>query len=159
VRGRPPIPTRLKEARGTLRADRRNRLEPHPAVGFPPPRRGLSKPARAEYRRLEDALAGLNVATLSDALALELCAQALSEYHAAVEVLLRDGASYECTTAAGSKLRRPRPEQAIATDAWRRAALMLQQFGLTPASRSKVNAQPDELAELLLGITGRRHAT
>ena len=39
-------------------------------------------------------------------------------------------------------MRRVRPEQAIAADAWRRAASMLAQFGMTPAARPKVEAMP-----------------
>jgi hypothetical protein len=74
----------------------------------------------------------------ADALAVELTAQALAEYRAAVNTLHRDGQSYECQTQAGAVMRRARPEQSIAADAWRRAMHGLEQFGLTPVARGKV---------------------
>jgi P27 family predicted phage terminase small subunit len=155
MRGRPRTPNALKLARGTFRPDRANPQEPRPPVGIPSPRRGLSRLARVEYHRLTDALGGLRVVTHADAIALELCAQALAQHRVAVDVLLRDGQSYESVTAAGATMRRPRPEVATAADSWRRAATMLQQFGLTPASRAKVSSQPDPVGELL-GLTGGR---
>ncbi|KKL11432.1 hypothetical protein LCGC14_2545870, partial [marine sediment metagenome] len=33
---------------------------------------------------------------------------------------------------------RPRPEVSIASDAWKRACNMLQQFGMTPSSRTRL---------------------
>lgn len=134
------LPTRAKILKGTLRSDRVNRREPKPPLGFPRARRDLPELALREYARLRAVLRYLRVVTVADGLALELCAQALAEYRAAGDVLLRDGQSYECRTQAGAIMRRARPEQAIAAEAWRRAAHMLEQFGLTPTSRGKVES-------------------
>jgi P27 family predicted phage terminase small subunit len=90
------------------------------------------------YRRLGRILAPLRVVTVADGVALELASSALVEYEINARVVLEQGSTYEATTEAGAVMHRARPEQAIAADAWRRAATMLQQFGLTPASRSKV---------------------
>lgn len=143
----------MKRLEGTLRTDRVNAREPRPPRGEPRLRGRLSKPALAEYRTLVATLAPMRILSVVDGVALELAAQALAEYRAAVGVLLRTGQSYECRTSAGSVMRRTRPEQAIAADAWRRAMHALEEFGLTPASRSKVEglsaalpaASPEEL--------------
>ena len=132
------LPTRLKQLRGTLRRDRTNVREPKPLVRIPPCRRSLPASVRAMYRRLSRILAPLRVVTVADGLALELASSVLVEYETNARVVLEQGSTYEATTAAGAVMHRARPEQAIAADAWRRAATMLQQFGLTPSSRSKV---------------------
>ena len=128
-----------KELNGTLRRDRVNPRAPKPpAVEALRPRRSLAALAKVEHGRLVRALGLMRVLKLADAVALELLAQALGEYRLALAVLLRDGQSYACTTSAGATMFRARPEQAIAADAWRRAAHMLEQFGMTPVSRPKV---------------------
>lgn len=144
------LPTQVKRLRGTLRRDRMNALEPRPLVRVPPCRRTLPATVRAMYRRLGRILAPLRVVTVVDGLALELAASALVEHETAARVIFEQGATYEARTEAGAVMHRARPEQAIAADAWRRGVAMLQQFGLTPASRSKVEAvppiNPDEFA-------------
>lgn len=132
------LPTAVKALTGTLRKDRINPREPRQPLAAPRPRQTLAAVARAEHRRLVAALKGLGVMTRADGLALELTAQALAEYRTAVGTLLREGQSYQATTEAGAVMHRARPEQAIAADAWRRAMHGLEQFGLTPVARGKV---------------------
>jgi P27 family predicted phage terminase small subunit len=136
------VPTAVKRMRGTLRRGRMKAREPRPLVGAPPCRRQLPPAIKAMHRRLVRILAPLQVVTVADGLALELAASALVEYEANAKVVLEHGTTYEARTEAGAMMHRARPEQAIAADAWRRAATMLQQFGLTPASRNKVEAIP-----------------
>jgi len=136
------VPTTIKRLRGTLRRDRTNLREPRPLVGAPPCRRSLPAAVKAMYRRLVRILGPLDVVTRADGVALELTASALVEYETNARVVLDQGSTYEARTEAGATMHRARPEQAIAADAWRRAAVMLQQFGLTPVSRSKVDVIP-----------------
>jgi P27 family predicted phage terminase small subunit len=70
-----------------------------------------------------------------------LCS-ALAEYQSAVAILNAEGSTYRCVTKSGDVMQRQRPEVAIAQDAWRRAKMMLEQFGLTPVARSRVQARP-----------------
>ena len=140
------LPTRVKALRGTLRRDRTNPREPKPLVRIPPCRRSLPASVRAMYQRVGRILAPLRVVTVADGLALELVASALVEHETAARVILEQGATYPARTEAGAVMHRARPEQAIAADAWRRAASMLTQFGLTPASRSKVEVLPPPAA-------------
>ena len=136
------LPTAVKRARGTLRPDRTNPREPKPRIGAPRCRRSLPAPVREMYARLVRILASLHVVTVADGVALELAASALVEYETNARVVLDQGSTYEARTEAGATMHRARPEQAIAADAWRRAAVMLQQFGLTPVSRIKVDVIP-----------------
>jgi P27 family predicted phage terminase small subunit len=135
-------PTNLKVLQGTLRRDRLNPNEPEAGVGRPccPP--WLDAVARGYWDALADHLEEMSVLTQADGHALALLCAALSEYQAAIAVLQIDGPTYKCVTKAGDMMVRQRPEVAIAQDAWRRAKMMLEQFGLTPAARSRVEARP-----------------
>jgi P27 family predicted phage terminase small subunit len=135
------LPTATKALRGTLRADRTNPREPKPKVGAPPARRVLPPAVKVWYRRIVTALPP-RVATVADGLALELGARALAEYEQA-SAALAAGLTYEAVTVSGAIMRRAKPEAAIAANAWQRAARMLEAFGLSPASRSKVEAAPE----------------
>lgn len=133
-------PTAAKALAGTLRRDRTNPLEPRPPAGAPPARRRLPMAVRREYDDLVQLMTTYmpGVATLVDVVQLELTAAALAEYRKAVAVVLRRGQTYAAKTAAGAVMHRVRPEVAIAADAWRRAHAALQNLGLSPVSRPKV---------------------
>jgi P27 family predicted phage terminase small subunit len=137
------LPTRIKKLRGTFRQDRARPREPQPRVGAPRPSRPLTLPVQREYDHLVRRLLSLRVLTTLDGLAVELCAQALSEHWQLMEVLAnKGGPTYETETPQGSKMIRLRPEAMLAQDAWRRASAMLQQLGMTPVARSRVQAVP-----------------
>jgi P27 family predicted phage terminase small subunit len=137
------VPSHVKALRGTLRADRLNLREPQPKAGTPRPSRTLPPDVRREYDRLARRLAPMRVLSAADGLALELGALALAECWRLDGVLRGQGATYETTTPQGSTLVRQRPEVVLLADAWRRAASMLREFGLTPSSRGKVEVVPD----------------
>jgi len=139
------LPSRVKELRGTNRRDRAKLSAPKPKVAPPRPHAGLSEIAKRERRLLVRLLEPMGVLAVSDGPALDLLSEATAEYYEARAVLARDGQSYECVTAAGAKMRRVRPEQAVAADAMRRAVHLLEAFGLTPASRAKVEELPPSL--------------
>ena len=138
-------PTQLKVIQGTARPDRTNPREPKALEGAVKPPAWLSANARRYWRQILPLLIELRVVSRSDQQSLALLSDALAEYVAAREVVETEGMSYE-TEGKNGRMVRQRPEVAIASDAWRRAAMMLQQFGMTAASRAKVNASDvDEL--------------
>ena len=146
--GRRPKPTASKRLSGTLRRDRQNQREPKPKAGARCPS-WLAADAKSVWRDLAPVLERMKVLTEADREALALLCSALAEYRQARAVLDREGSTYRATTEAGAVLVRPRPELRIAQDAWRRARLMLVEFGLSPAARSKVSAldpaaEPDD---------------
>ena len=80
----------------------------------------------------------MKVMTMADRKALELLSLAYQEYREASDVIAREGATYETTTENGNTMIRPRPEVRLRAESWRRTSTMLQEFGLTPAARSRV---------------------
>jgi len=147
--GRPKTPTKLKVLRNTTRRDRANPSEPSPKG--PLPKRAplwLSKEARPWWDRVRPLLLEMKVATNADPIAVGLLCDALAEYVAARAEFGEDGLTYTSVfeesergsdTTRVTVMKRAHPAVGIASDAWRRAKLMLTEFGLTPASRAKVS--------------------
>lgn len=140
--GRPPKPTQLKVLQGTDRPDRANPAEPKPAGGVPDIPVWLPVKARRYWKQLAPILDDMKVLTSADGTALALLASVLLEYVTAQAVVLKEGLTYESFTEHG-RIIRPRPEVAIAADAWRRAWTAAAGFGLNPSARSKVNRVGD----------------
>jgi P27 family predicted phage terminase small subunit len=95
----------------------------------------------------------MKLVSYGDSAALMLLCDVLAEYVSLRVIIEKKGRVYENLTD-GGKVYRARPEVAMASDAWRRAQRMLVEFGLTPASRSKVSAlgaaeEKDPLAALI----------
>jgi P27 family predicted phage terminase small subunit len=86
----------------------------------------------------------MKVLTLADGLALELCAEAFAEWREADAVVRQHGAFYQTTTKSGEAIL-PHPAARQRSDAWRRAQRMLSEFGLSPSSRTRVEAIPGGL--------------
>ena len=132
--------TALKLLQGTARADRIH-AEPRYRGGVPKPPATLSLAARGFWKELAKLLDGSGVLAEADRQALALTCSALAEHQAAQSVVAASGATYEAKTEAGTVLHRQRPEVAIAADAWRRALRGLIEFGLTPASRGRIEVK------------------
>lgn len=77
----------------------------------------------------------------------------LKRYRHHCEILDVEGYTYRTETQNGDVLIKAHPAAAMKADAWKRIRAMLAEFGMSPASRAKVNtAGPDDvdpLAELL----------
>ncbi len=143
MRGRPPVPSKLKVLRGTDQPCRMNKREPKAEPGAPVCPAWLSPKAKRAWKELVGILGGMDILSKADRRAMELLCDAYAEYRDARAVVAKQGATYEAETVAGGVMIRPRPEVAIAADAWRRVKGMLTEFGLTPASRSRVQT-PDK---------------
>lgn len=149
----PRTPHALKVVPGTDRADRANPNEPKPgalpADAKPPEWLALNQLAQTAWGDLQPVLNGMGVLTVADPIALALLASALAEFVAARAVVDEGGPTYG--TNGATEMLRARPEVAIAADAWRRAKIMLGEFGLSPASRGRVSgasaADDDPLAK------------
>ncbi|TVT39624.1 phage terminase small subunit P27 family [Hymenobacter setariae] len=138
--GRPPKPTSQKKLGGTLQPCRTNPNEPQPEVYLPVPPNWLSERAKEYWAEIGAVLLAMKLSTVADGPALQLLTEALAEWAEAREFVQREGFTYSTFTKQGDEMHRPYPQVAIASDAWRRSMTMLTQFGLTPASRSKVSA-------------------
>jgi phage terminase small subunit len=119
-------PTSLKLLQGTWRPDRHNPREPVLLAGRPRRPEWLRKAARPHWRRLVEDTEVLGVLTPVDGVALALLAEALACYVAAPEGDWRQRSTWQ-----------------------KNAMRLLQDFGLTPASRGRAElaAQVQEPGE------------
>ena len=122
---------------------------PRPKPNLPKMPTGLSKAAKAEWRRVARPLFELGLLTELDRHTLAMYCETLSRYMEANKVLDREGLTF--TTPSG--LIKQRPEYYIMRDALQELRAFIQLFGLSPAARMRMQLpepqEPDELEELL----------
>jgi len=136
TRGAKPLPTKLKLIRGTLRKDRANRTEAVLKTEIPrcPPE--LSRLAKREWRRIAPDLAALGLLAKIDRSALALYCEAYARWIEAIEAIHKYGVVIKSPS--GYPVQSP--YVAIANKAGEQVRLMLGEFGMTPAARSRVHA-------------------
>ena len=144
--GRKPQATALLELRGSVEAAKRA-SEPRPVVKLPPPPAHLSKAARAEWRRTGKQLAGLRVMTESDAAALAAYCQVYARWVDAEEHLAKEGVLVNEVDQKGRPYWHQSPYLAIANKAIEQMTKLLVEFGMTPASRTRVRTMPKQDAD------------
>lgn len=133
-------PDHLKIIAGTARPDRMNPDAPPANIGTAEPPEWLSKRAAEIFAQLSATLLGMGIASPDDQAALALLASRLEEIEICTAVIEDSGRTYCTTATSGDKLVRARPEVAMRNEAMRHAQSLLAEFGLTPATRSKVSA-------------------
>jgi P27 family predicted phage terminase small subunit len=124
-----------------------NESEPTPEPGRPTCPAFLEREAKTEWRRIVPELEALGLLSRVDRVALAAYCQSWARWKQAEEVISRDGMSLELKKQ--NRMGReyvygamPRPEVAISQ---RERMLMkgfLVEFGLTPASRSRIHVPP-----------------
>lgn len=151
-----PKPTALKLIQGTQRKDRAQPNEPTPVVAIPKCPAHLTPKAKTVWKSLVKHLETMGVMTLPDGLALEQLCSAYAEWRDLVKLIEVDGYTYKTNGAGGEMLIKGNPAVAMASDAQKRIRGMLQEFGLTPSSRTKVNAEPQHKIDPLEEYLNRR---
>lgn len=155
--GRPPKPTKLKLLEGNpgKRALPKNEPTPPIAAGEIEPPRLLQGNALAAWQRLAPILQGMQVLSVADLEKLAMGCEALGDYLDLRARIKKVGRVYSTLTVTGSRVYRPRPEVAMATDAWKKASSILSEYGLSPSARAKVQKitddEKDPFAEFLKG--------
>ena len=142
-RGRKPLPTKLKLIRGTLRSDRRNPNEASLNGGIPTCPRALSPAAKREWRRVARELAQAGLLTRVDRAGLAAYCAAWSRWIEAEEALR----TYGTIIKSQSGYPMVSPYFSVASKSLEQMRLLLGEFGMTPSSRSRVNAQPGDGGE------------
>jgi P27 family predicted phage terminase small subunit len=152
-RGRKPKPTSLKILDGT-RSDRVNRQEPSPARVAPPMTAEVEGDSFAleAWNRLVPRLQSLGLLTEADGEALSLYCVTYSRYRLASIDVQAHGLAVE-TGLGGLKAN---PAAAVAAECSRLMASLLAEFGLTPASRSRVKAAVEPTRDALADFLARR---
>lgn len=182
-RGPPPKPTALRQLTGNAGKRAMNKEEPLPPAGPIKVPTWLKGKGRTFWRQIEPLLVDMKVMTTADPQALALLCDVLAEYVEARALVRQYGMTYESHTVTAHTRRvlnaeedpydeedpldpnsvsimiRPRPEVRIASDAWRRARAMMQEFGLTPSARTRVKGDaPDEEDDFGAMFGGQKRA-
>lgn len=144
----PRKPTPLKIVEGTARADRLNPNEPKPPVSIPSCPSGLSAGAKAEWRRIAPALEDMGLLSQIDRAALAGYCELYARWQKAEREIQKPaakGGGEVVTTPNGSL--QVSPWVSISRAALSEMRKFASEFGLTPASRSKVSAEPPKKEE------------
>jgi P27 family predicted phage terminase small subunit len=133
----------MKEAAGNPGKRPLNAAEPQPAAGVPKMPGWLSKRAKKEWKRIVPELERLGLMTVVDLAALAAYCQAVAEMEIATDTLDREGRVCSWPifdkdgVRVGEKLR-SHPAVQQQRDAARLVKQFIGEFGLTPASRTRV---------------------
>ena len=143
MRGRPPKPTVTKILTGTFRKGRQNTREAKPGPGAPSCPEFLDATAKAEWQRIAPELDRLGLLTGIDRAALAGYCSLWARWQAAEAVIQRDGMTFETPNGFIQK----NPAVTIARESLALLRNFSSEFGLSPASRSKVQAGPPARTE------------
>jgi P27 family predicted phage terminase small subunit len=134
MRGRRPLPSKLKQLRGNP-GNRRNNNEPEPAIERPTCPSELTKLAKKEWRRIVPILEELGIVARIDRAALAAYCQSYGRWIEAEQKIAES--SLVIRTKSGNVIENP-----YYSVAKRERELMhkfLVEFGMTPSARSRLN--------------------
>ncbi len=153
TRGRIPKPTAIKELEGNPGRRRLNDREPKPERKAPSCPNWLEPEAKKEWRRLARKMELMGVLTEADRGAFAGYCQAYARWKEAEEFISQHGTIVKTPSGYWQQV----PQVSIAQTYMKMMQKFAEQFGLTPASRSRIVADSiapesgDELDELLGG--------
>ena len=144
--GPPPKPTALKLLAGNPGKRKLNEKEPKPksAPKLMPPA-WLHKDAKVEWRRIAPKLAKLDLLSEIDRMALAAYCQCYARWKEAEEYLSQNGATFESYTDEGeTKYVGQVPQVAIALNMLKQMKAFLTEFGMTPATRTRISVDLED---------------
>ena len=153
-RGRKPKPTALKELEGNPGKRQLNMNEPKPIAKAPTCPKWLEDEAKKEWKRLAKKMEQLGVLTEVDMAAFAGYCQAYARWKAAEEFISKHGAIVKTPSGYWQQV----PQVSIAQQYLKDMQKLAEQFGLTPASRSRIIADAakteyiDDMDKLLGGM-------
>ena len=149
--GRKPKPTAVLKLQGNFRADRHQDGEPEPPLAIPEPPKSLKGEALAEWDRITKLLADAHcIAELDRSALAAYCTEWARYVNANNKLRLANTLLAESTK--GTKM--PHPLLRVSDRALANMLRICQEFGLTPASRTRLNinagaADEDPLEKLI----------
>lgn len=155
-RGRKPKPTAIKELEGNPGKRQLNTNEPKPTGAAPCPE-WLEDDAKTEWFRLSEQMERLGILTEVDMAAFAGYCQSYARWKAAEEFITRHGAIVKTPSGYWQQV----PQVSIAQQYLKQMNKFCEQFGLTPASRSRIvtdsgTDESDDLMENLLSLGGEK---
>lgn len=142
--GRKRKPDHLKVVSGTAQPCRMNPNAPAPSADLPEPPDWLSERAAEWFLKTVGILDGMGIASSDHVDMLSLAATRYDEVLECTAVLEDLGRVYTTVMISGSVQFKARPEVAMRNDAMRHLQSLLAEFGLSPATVSKVSAPPGD---------------
>ena len=141
-RGPPPMPTKLKLMRGNPGKRAINKREPKPKRETPRCPIWLTPEAKKFWKQIVPELRRLGVLTVIDGAALAGLCQCYARWRAAEEFIATNGECYPLRDGHG-KLRYMQqfPQVSIARNLLHQLRGLYQEFGLTPASRTRLQVE------------------
>jgi P27 family predicted phage terminase small subunit len=146
--GRNRKPTAIKKLQGNAGKRKLNAREPKPLIGRPAMPSHLSKIAVAAWKRLVPILTDMKVLTVADGDALGAYCSAIAQWAMAEGAIAKYGILLaELDELTGTSVLKTNPAVRVKSDALRHMRSFEGEFGLTPASRSKlqINADSDDV--------------
>jgi P27 family predicted phage terminase small subunit len=137
-------PTAVKKLRGNPGKRKINKREPKPMIGAPPMPAHLSKLAKHAWRRLVPILLSMKVLTIADGDALAGYCTAIEQWILASAAIGKYGllvVELDESTSTGNL--KTNPAVRVRSDALRHMRSFESEFGLTPASRAKLEIHAD----------------
>ncbi len=152
TRGRKPTPTAIKELEGNPGKRKLNDREPKPEKKAPSCPKWLEPEAKKEWRRLAKKMELMGVLTEVDMAAFAGYCQAYARWKEAEEFITQHGTIVKTPSGYWQQV----PQVSIAQTYLKVMNRFAEQFGLTPASRSRIiadigNRDSDDEMEALLG--------
>ena len=152
TRGRKPKPSAIKELEGNPGKRPLNENEPKPVKKAPPCPKWLESDAKKEWRRLAKQMELLGILTQVDMAAFAGYCQAYARWKAAEEFITQHGEIVKTPSGYWQQV----PQVGIAQNYLKTMNRIAEQFGLTPASRSRIiaggdNGGTEDEMEALLG--------
>lgn len=148
------MPTKLKLLNGETDKRRLNDREPEPTGDLPPCPEYLTGTAREAWNRFAAQVSSCRIATDLDATALELLCAAYAIYLDNLQKTLQHGAVWMEKGESAIPKFVYSPHWAVMNKEWKKVKEMLCQFGMTPSSRSGIQADvptDDDLVSRYLG--------
>lgn len=133
--GPAPKPTHLRLLQGNLSKRPINKKEPKPRAAAPTPPSFLKKEALEEWNRLAPELEGMGLLTIVDGTALAAYCQVYHRWLQAERKINREGMVLN----AKSRYSQAHPAMAIAQKSLQLMKAFAAEFGLTPASRTRIS--------------------
>ncbi len=142
-RGPPPKPTRMKVLAGNPGKRPLSGREPQPPKDAPRCPAWLSPEAKREWRRMAPKLERMGVLTSIDVDAFAAYCQVYSRWKAAEEFIAKHGDVYPLRDENGRvRYMQQFPQVAIAKSLLQTLRGYQQEFGLTPAARTRIEVSP-----------------
>lgn len=145
--GRKPIPTKLKLLRGTAQPCRMNPDEAQPNPEIPSAPRHLSREALQEWGRITDELHRLGLLSSIDRAALAAYCQAYGRWVEAEAKIYANPENPLLTAVTANGTTIQHPLVGVANTAATLMHKFLTEFGMTPASRTRVAANRPQSGE------------